>query len=164
MCVVREQSLLPQNVPIWLLDYFRLIVFKEQKTQDFFFSSPPNCLKVFRQRGCSKAGAITIDNDSIIWTRCDRQEGTQQDLYDQSPMSHCFWMGQRTFVSQMFTLSSSCEFPFFSLKPQTPTPYPLVQNIHTSFCLSLESLVFMWIPHMYIIKCDSLQLICLVSV
>ena len=38
---VWEQNLPPQNVPLWHEDYFKLIIFKKQKTQEvFLFTSP----------------------------------------------------------------------------------------------------------------------------
>lgn len=60
--------------------------------------------------------------------------------------------------------------PFFLwiafLPFEAPDAYPflLVQNdIYTSFCLSLESLMFMGISHIYVIKFDFLLSICLMT-
>ena len=41
MYYVGEQNLPPQNVSLWHEDYFRLIIFKKQKTQEAFLVTSP---------------------------------------------------------------------------------------------------------------------------
>lgn len=41
LAIVGEQNMPPNNVCLWHVDYFRLILFKKWKTQVFLFCLPP---------------------------------------------------------------------------------------------------------------------------
>ena len=57
-----EQNGLPQNVPLWHVDYFELNTINSYKTQEGLYL-PLNFLKEFRSRSWSKKGTITRDNN-----------------------------------------------------------------------------------------------------
>ena len=119
---VGEQTPPPQNVSLWQEDYFRLIMFKKQKTKKrlrrFFLLSPKTPLyrlKEFRKRACSCNRAIpdvSAKNMGWAWWRrlC-------RAWRSESTVSPCLCRTQ-----QALAFPFPCELPPFALKAQTATP------------------------------------------
>lgn len=137
-------------------------LFLRKRGQEVFLCLPPaHCLK-FRQRVCSRMGTITID--SVVWMRygCQEEFSKVCQNYSLCPIISV-WPSKHLW--RIYPFSSSHELLSFLLKFHIPIPFSLVQNnIYTSFCLSLESLMLLWIPYMYIIKFDFFLLISLMSI
>lgn len=101
-------------------------------------------LKEFRQRTCSRKGAIIIDNYILTWTRCGRKEPSP--LY--VPL---FQMANMHLLIEYEFHSSPWELPYVLLNFEW-------HIFHFSQMPRIS--MFMWISCAHILKLDFLLLIC----
>ena len=99
---------------------------------------------------------------STVWTRCGGQGGTAKSVKTLCPIDSV-WPSKHLCTGTC-SFSSSCELPSFSLKSQTLTPVPLVQDdIHSLSPDCHMNLIVLWSPHMHKTKFYFLLLIFLMS-
>lgn len=116
-----QQSVPPQNMPLWDIILSWLFLRNEGKT----LALPSNCIQEFRQRTCSGKGMSSQITSLIPTSVC--QGGRQQGPFDQRPLcASLLKMPQQTFIYQTFAFPSPYELPFCPLKPQTSPPPPFL--------------------------------------
>ena len=115
-----KQSLPPQNNSFGKVIIFKVVFFQETQDLGKTFDLPTNCL--IEIEDWLQHRAIIIDDHSLVWIRCDREEAGKAHLIKVPSVFHRKrWSSKLLFTKHLFFCPHmNCFLPLWSSKSLRP--------------------------------------------